>query len=133
MALGFEDHEAALAIFEAWRARFGDTDVNEEIRVSIITGVAQDAPSSYSVVVGVNPRVRKEEVSGGQIITVARVNRMDPLDLRNLSGFLEQYGRAGSFVLVPAHFVDASKPARFFVEFGVKKKGVDCSGGVADW
>lgn len=124
MALGFEDSEAARSIFEAWRGRFGDTDGNEEIRVSIITGVDQKNPSSYSVVVGVNPRVKKGELSGGQIVTIARINRMEPADLRNLNGFLKQYGRAGSFLLAPAHFVDASTPPKFFTELAVKKKEV---------
>lgn len=50
--LAFLHREPALAIFEGWRARFGEHDPKNELRISILTGVTLSNPHAYAVIVG---------------------------------------------------------------------------------
>ena len=52
LAIGFEDGEAGQAIFRAWKDRWGSADMDNMIRVAIITGLSERNPAMYSVVIG---------------------------------------------------------------------------------
>jgi hypothetical protein len=120
LAPGFRDAEAAQAIFKEWRARLGEVDTDEQLRVSIITGVDKTHPSSYTVVIGVNPKMEHNI----QIITTMRMNHMTPTDSSNLDNFLRQFERTQRYILMPAHFTEASVPPKFFLDLGIEKRQI---------
>ncbi len=96
----FTDKEAAAQIFAGWRKRFGGFDANNEIRVSVLTGVSKANPHAYKVIVGTNP-LKGEMEAGTLVITTSRFNLMEPTNSKNLDFFLQQQRLAGSFGLVP--------------------------------
>ncbi|HEX4948600.1 MAG TPA: hypothetical protein VFZ34_18135, partial [Blastocatellia bacterium] len=103
MALGFNSLDIGKEIFSQWREQLGKIDTEEQLRVSIITGINKSHPFSYKVMIGVNPKL-KEGASSGLQFLVSRVNQMDPLDHTNLSRFLADYNRFGGYVLLPIPF-----------------------------
>lgn len=121
MALGFADAEAGKAIFDEWLRKIGKIDSGEQLRVSIITGVDRNRPFSYSVVIGANPKL-KRNVQSNFLILVSRFNRMDPPDQINLNRFVDKYKKMGWYVLLPIHFVDGSTISEPFWEYGIAKK-----------
>lgn len=121
LALGFKNEVAAKKIFEEWRYRLGKVDKQEQLYVSIVTGVDRKSPSSYCVIVGIDPEWEVKGPPGSQVVTVSRINRMDPRDSKNLNAFLEGFNRAGAYVLLPAHFTRESEPVDFFANLGIKK------------
>jgi hypothetical protein len=119
-ALGFKDAEVAKAIFTEWRTQLGEVDRDEQLRISIVTGIDIAHPHSYAVVVGVNLKTKPGNLPDN-ILTVSRVHRMDPPNPRNFDGFLSNYKRAGSYILMPAHFTLAPEPPKCFPELAIQK------------
>ena len=114
IALCFENLEAAKQIFKEWHSKIGQVDKDEQLRVSIITGIDKENPSSYNVVISTNPKLIAKS-QRRYFIFVSRIKRMDPSDLRNLNLFLEQYKQTGRYAILPAHFVDiAGNPVPLF-------------------
>lgn len=103
LALIFEDAQAGAVIFRRWREQWGHTDEADELRVAIITGLCQQNPAEYAVIVGPNlcsARVKDEKSS--VFISVSRIQRMVPASTANLDAFIAAYRRARAFVLAPA-------------------------------
>jgi hypothetical protein len=121
MALGFSDAEAGKAIFDEWLRKVGRIDSTEQLRVSILTGIDRRKPFSYSVIIGVNPRFKKDTHTD-LLILVSRINRMDPSDQVNLNRFVEKYEKMGWYVLLPIHFTDGSIISEPFWEYGITKR-----------
>lgn len=121
MALGFADSEAGKSIFVEWQKKIGRIDSNEQLRVSIITGVDKHSPHSYSVVVGVSPKLPTDSQSKF-LILVSRINRMVPPDPINLNRFLDRYKQMGWYVLLPIHFKDESTISAPSWEHGIVKR-----------
>ncbi len=48
----FNDRDVAIRIFEEWRAEYGMVDKDEEVRVTLVTGIDRKAPTSYRTVIG---------------------------------------------------------------------------------
>jgi hypothetical protein len=109
LMLGFEDYEAGKAIFREWRERYGAVDERDALRVSIVRGIDQDDPAAYAVML--SSELEGAELPGTMFYLSSRINRMQPKDTRNLDGFLEAYGRSGSYILAPIPF-DPSTPPR---------------------
>lgn len=122
LALGFKDEDAGKVIFKAWRKQLGEIDTDEQLHVSIITGIDKSHPASYAVVVNANPKLKKEESQNAQLIMISRTNRMVPTDSRNLDRFLKHFNNVGRYFLVPAHFVDASTQPKLFYELAIGKQ-----------
>ena len=120
LVLGFRNPDAAKQIFKELRSKIGEIDKEEQLRVSIITGIDKRYPSSYRVLISANLKLMKNTQS--QIVVVSRMNRMDPPDSRNLNVFLEQYKRDGNYMLVPAHFVTESKFPELFLDLRINKQ-----------
>jgi hypothetical protein len=55
LGLAFRNKALAREIFEGWRARYGDSDEYEELRVSIVEGDVEGEEHGYSVHVGADP------------------------------------------------------------------------------
>lgn len=112
LGLAFADRRAALAIFEAFRSRYGEIDAKGAIRVAIIRGISRKKPHSYAVSVG--PSLNLSQGGPGIVFSyVARYNRMYPSNSDNLDRFLTEYHRLGTAQLAPFHlpsFQDAPAP-----------------------
>jgi hypothetical protein len=86
LGLGFSDIESAKEIFAVWRKRLGKQDVDDALRVSIVTGVTKSNPAAYNVIIGTNLKFDSWNKS---VIVVSRINHMTPRDTTNLDMFLE--------------------------------------------
>lgn len=112
LGLGFRDADAAQAIFRGLLDKLGMIDRDEQLRVSIVTGIDKNNPSHYMVVIGSNFTAGKH---GSQFVMVSKPCRMEPPDTRNLDLFLSRYERLGKYILLPAHYVDeASLPTPYW-------------------
>jgi hypothetical protein len=119
LAFGFRDAEAARQIFEGLRAKLSDVDKEEQLRISIITGIDRLHPLDYTV--GVTKNLSTDEVDEKtEYVMVARFCRMHPQDGRNLNGFLERFHRTKSYRVAPAYFDGRSSPQAFY-ELGILK------------
>ena len=120
LVLGFKNPEAAKLIFKEWRNKLGEIDEEEQLRVSIITGIDKKHPSTYTVVISTNPKIEKNSQTQ-HFITIVRFNRMTPHNLKNLNIFLEHYNRAGRYIIMSAHLIAETKPPELLWEFGIGK------------
>ena len=101
LAIAFENGEAGEAIFHAWKEQWGETDKDDELRVSIIKGVSKRKPAEYSVVIG--PSFRHMVNNDRKVFTsVSRINRMSPNTSKNLDIFVSDYKKKGTFLIAPA-------------------------------
>ena len=125
LAIAFEDGEAGQAIFRAWKERWGDADMDEVLRLAIITGLSKKKPADYVVVVGPSlPQVAENEKK--IIIATPKINRMTPNTSENLDNFLAAYKEAGAFLLAPAQLPkDITNPQMPFVQLAIVKRQLD--------
>jgi hypothetical protein len=101
LALHFRDADAAKRIFEDWRERWGREGSDENVRISIITGVTQKEPFAYSMHVA--PVFRSGLVERGKtFLSLSRYMRLNATTPDNLNNFLVAFQKAGNFGLVPA-------------------------------
>jgi len=102
LGLAYENPSAAKDIFKSWRKRYGEDDVKDDLKITIVRGISRDSPAAYAVMVSQNPD--NVPISEGNIIGfVSRINRMYPNSTQNLDQFLADYARYGRYVLFPAH------------------------------
>lgn len=105
LGLLYRDLDAGIAIFRAWRARWGQGDVRDALRIGIVTGVSAQNPAHYSVLIG--PNITGEVAPETKLfVSVSRINRMTPETGTNLDRFLADYRRCGEYLLVPARMDD---------------------------
>ena len=84
--LCFKEIEAGKLIFREWIDKLGKIDEQEQLRISIITGIDKRKPASYRVIVSTNPNMMK--VTGAHhFIIVNRMFTMEPLNHNNLNNF----------------------------------------------
>jgi hypothetical protein len=121
LVLCFKNPEAAKQIFKEWRSKLGQVDEDEQLRVSIITGIDKKHPSSYNVVISTNLKLMAKS-QRRYFVLVSRINRMDPPDLRNLNLFLEEYNRTGRYIILPAHFADIAEIPKPFWDLWIGKQ-----------
>lgn len=101
LGLGFENEEAAKAIFQGWNERFGRKDINHEIRIAVIKGIDKNNPAHYAVHICAN--VESSGVKGGFWVA-SRINIMTPNSTENLDRFLKERDEKEAFYVVPAVF-----------------------------
>ena len=102
LGLAYENPSAAKDIFQSWRKRYGDDDVKDDLKITIVRGISRDNPAAYAVMVSQNPD--NVPLSEGNIVGfVSRINRMYPKTTQNLDLFLEDCARHGRYVLLPVH------------------------------
>lgn len=124
MALGFDDGNAARAIFADWRAKLGEIDREDRIRISILTGVDRANPNHYSVVVGSN---LVESENGPRIkyfASVSRIHRVEPPTSRNLTGFVSRFERVGTYRLMPGLVDLRNGKSRPYPELAIQKRQI---------
>lgn len=123
LALAFGNAEAAREIFNGWRGKLGDVDREEQLRLSIVTGIDKKHPFSYAVVIGSNPSILKD--SGfHHFVNVSRICRMDPPDSKNLNAFLVRFERIGRYMLVPAVFSNEFQQQDFQFDLWIGKRSL---------
>jgi hypothetical protein len=123
LALLFRNEAASKQIFSQWKQEFGDEDIEEKIRVSIITGIDANNPAAYRVVIGVNPEWIKAS-SDSQFILTYRINTMEPKDSRNLDQFSTFFEKTGFYILVPGYISQDFSRTEFFWELGILKRQI---------
>lgn len=123
LALLFRDENASKKIFAQSREDMGDEDVEEKIRVSIITGIDIDNPAAYRVVIGMNPNWL-ETSSNSQFISTYRINTMNPKDSKNLEQFISAFEELGFYILTPGYMSQDGSNAAYLWKFGILKRQI---------
>lgn len=103
LGLHFKDREAAREIFQRWRDRFGERDVEGEIHVAIIRDLPNQPASHYAALV--TSSFGDPSPSDRIVTSPARIQTLQPETSQNLDRFLEHYNRLGCYFLAPAAFV----------------------------
>ena len=110
-----------MGIFRGWHTRIGGVNEHERLRIGIITGIKEDRPHSYTVMIGTNEAEGDSQPSSRRIVTVVKSNRMEPQDSPNLTTFLHHYRRATWYWLLPAWWPDDAATPSFIREIAIKK------------
>lgn len=97
----YENPQEAMYIFEGWREELGSIDIDEKLRVSIITGVSRASPARYRIVISANPNYATLDQQK-PIVIVSRVHTMNPEDSSNLDRFREDYKKKQRYIVIPA-------------------------------
>jgi len=109
LGIGFENGAIGREVFAELRARIGDDDVYDELRISIIEGDIPGKEPGYSVHVFSEPdntakRLGEPPVTG-DITIVSKVHRMNPRpDSPYLPQFKRDFSRHGRYLLIPATY-----------------------------
>ena len=111
MGLAFENREAGINIFKEWKERFGDKDIYDEIRISIIEGDIEGEHDGYTIHINTNTENMLSKCKENNltpestlIMTVGRYNRMNPpKNSRNLENFKDDYKRFLSYKIFPVY------------------------------
>lgn len=94
-------------IFDQFKKQFGDSDKEEEIRISIIENTDEQNPHFYKVHIGSSWQVINKKmdllglpINDTYIIGVTRFHSMNPIkDSRNLERFKEDYKKFGKYFI----------------------------------
>ena len=109
LVIVFRNEESAQDLFAGLRAKVGQDDEDELIRVSIVEGTFHGNPDAYAAQIGPNiehvfKRFEVEPPSQGydQFFAMNRINCMNPSGpSRSLALFKEQFRKTGSYFLMP--------------------------------
>lgn len=121
IALLFTNADAGRKIFERWHERFGRIDTEDEIYFAIVRGISSKNPAHYRVLITSRRGAKDELPSGKQFMMACRMNTMRAESEVNLSRFLEAYGRAGCYSLLPAVWKGEGQP-RFLLDLAILKR-----------
>jgi len=130
MGLLFADPEAGAEIFQRWRKQLGDSDVHELIRVSVIEGDIPGEDPGYTVYIGTDAEaavslaeMRGQKITGGEIMTTARFNRMNPgPGSQNLPMFKSLLSKHRHYLLLPVTKDEDGLCPLF--DLAIEKKGI---------
>ena len=121
MAFLFKNEEKAKAIFKDWRDTFGEKDIDEIIRVSMIRGVSEKNSTWYRAVVTTNLDLTKRPPTNQRFITVSRVHTLTPDATTNLDMFSASFKRFGIYLLAPAIIDETQPQPRVLFDVGIVK------------
>lgn len=100
MHFSFEDIEAGRKIFRGWIRKFGPVDLEENIGLTLVTGIDRTNPHSYKLVVGCSDAEAVK--SRARILGfISRIQEMRPPNGHNLDQFLDRYHRLGRYRIAP--------------------------------
>ena len=120
LALGFKDINAGLEIFREWHNKLGPIDEEEQLRITILTGIDKHHPANYRVSISINPKVEKNSKTKLLFFTT-RTQLMEPPNLHNLNTFIEHYNHFGKYVLLPGQFASDLAKVKLF-DYGIIKR-----------
>lgn len=122
ITLAFEDIYFGKKIFEGWIEKYGKTDVEDEIYISIIRGINSEQPYWYRVFISKNIDLGNYGLINGDRLTILsrfhEMNAVSPVNLQNLTNgfnYIKQY------VLCPAS-IDSNGKIEPIMELGILKK-----------
>lgn len=101
--------------------KVGEVDQDDQLSITIITGIDREHPASYTVAISTNPKLVSKSQSK-EVHVISRRNRMDPSDSRNLSLFLEHYRQTGMYVILPGRFLEGTESSDGFLELPIGKR-----------
>jgi hypothetical protein len=127
IGLGFADGMTGKAIFRELLEKLGPTDIENRLRVSIITGVDKANPSKYSVVIGSNIPAKEEQSDSREFISVSRVHQMDNTDPANLKMFETRFSRSKRYAILPAQMPNKGIDGQAFGDLAIWKDSVRIS------
>ena len=100
MYFAFKNFGAGLKIFKGWIAKFGTSDLKDDIAISIVTDVDEEHPFWYRAVVG----CRDNEVyqSDSRLTGfISRIQEMHPSNPTSLRLFINRYESTKKFLIAP--------------------------------
>jgi hypothetical protein len=121
MAFLFESAAAARKSFDRWRERFGEKDVNDEIKISIIRHLPETNPHYYYVQVASGYPASSSNTAGRPVLMATRSMTMEPANSENLDMFLAGLERFQAYYLLPA--VGKANP-EFFFDLAILRRGL---------
>jgi len=133
MGLAFEDAESARRIFKQWNQRFGEVDLYEELRVSIIEGDIPGKEKGYSVHIGIDLKnvLKRYENAGlhvadnDYLTTMSRIHRMNPEPNSPYLGiFKQQYLKFKSYRLVPGTCKPDGSDLQPMIDLAIQKRTI---------
>lgn len=120
LGLVFSDEQKGRAIFREWRERFGESDENDEIRISVIKGIDRGNPFHYRG----NISRDLDVISKGddrQFVSVSRLQTMEVDNHVNLNMFLSNLAVSGYYYLLPAVIGEDGNP-KLIHEYTILKR-----------
>ena len=102
IAFAYEQKEPAEKIFRQWRERFGESDADDSIYISIIRGVSATDPAHYTILVTSSLKNGASRPTSQPIAFLGRFQTMTPSTTDNLDQFLRDYEQVGVYLLAPA-------------------------------
>jgi hypothetical protein len=121
IALLFTDAETARKIFERWRERFGPIDKQDDIYLAIVRRISAENPAHYRVLITSRLPPEDEQPGGQRFMITSRMNTMHAESDVNLVRFLEAYGRARTYALLPAVWKGKGEP-EFISDVAILKR-----------
>lgn len=131
LGLAFENEKFGKKIFEEWIKRFGQKDVFDEIRVSIIEGDIPGEESGYTVHINtaIENIIKRLEANNMKpldtlIMTLGRYNRMNPdPNSKNLPTFKQEYLKHKKYKLIPA-YINKNMQVTPFFDLSIEKQEI---------
>jgi len=132
LGLVFDDRNAAIRIFEEWNKRYGENDIYEELRISIIEGDIPGEDEGYSVHIGSDPDAILSKFSDldfnydeDLVVFIGRVHRMNPpADSKNLDLFKRAYRKHKAFLLIPCITTSDETRIELLFNLGIRKERI---------
>lgn len=131
LGLAFKNESAGRKIFEEWRARYGERDIYEELRISIVEGEILGAESGYSIHIGTEPEaaVQRFRAAGfdtdpALIAMITRIQRMTPSPgSENLQQFKRHFQTSKRYLLAPGVAL-ANRSFRPLLDLSIEKRAL---------
>ncbi len=108
IVLGFEDISYGNKIFENWISRFGNTDSENQIKISVITEVRKDNPFAYKVMISSNIENRKMD-KNSIFVTTMRFHEMDAKNAQTITILKQGFNYFNKFKMCPGRITDDLK------------------------
>lgn len=122
IALVFTNRDVGRKIFERWRERFGQSDEQEDIYLAIVRSISTEYPAHYRVLITSRPQ-SEDEFSRQPFMIAGRMNTMHAESDANLVHFLETYGKARCYTILPAILKDTGEP-EFIFDLAILKRNL---------
>lgn len=132
LGLAFLNPQPARNIFERWHERYGERDLYEEVRISIIEGAIPDLDVGYTVHIGpdLDGAVARYKDAGLEVgddifMCISRFNRMTPPRAsRNLENFKAAYFHHKTYFLAPGVISEDQSKLEPFLDLGIYKNKI---------
>lgn len=122
LAFGFRNINAGKAIFRNWLKKLGKVDIDDAIRISVITGINKQFPSHYKVVISTNLKVLDSDSKSRLFNLVSKIKYMESPNTKNLELFWRRYERVKSYYILPVHLPDITSIQEPIWDLSISKK-----------